>query len=136
MAAITSTSGSQAASQMAWQQLSLQQARQNAGRAEQVARSLQEKAAEAQQVATRAREDARSLAARADQAQTAAGNARQGLAVIRSVAEMQGQLLDTVSRAGKQSDVAQVAGGGESVAAEPVVNTSGQMTGIVVNTTA
>ncbi|MHB1360391.1 MAG: hypothetical protein ACYCWC_12510 [Rhodocyclaceae bacterium] len=136
MATITSTSGSQAASRMAWQQLSLQQARQNAGRAEQVARSLQEKAAEAQQVATRAREDARSLAARADQAQTAAGNARQGLAVIRSVAEMQGQLLDTVSRAGKQSDVTQVAGGGESVAAGPVVNTSGQVTGIMVNTTA
>ncbi|MDP1606797.1 MAG: hypothetical protein Q8L93_09185 [Rhodocyclaceae bacterium] len=136
MAAITSTAGSQAASRMAWQQLSLQQARQNAGRAEQVARSLQERAAEAQQVAARARENARSLAARADQAQTAAGHARQGLAAIRSVGEMQRQLLDTVIRVSKQPDVAQVAGGSGSLTVEPVVNTSGQVTGTVVNTTA
>lgn len=136
MAAITSTTGSQAASQMMWQQLSLQQARQNAERAGQVARSLQERAAEAQGVAARAEDNARSLAARADQAQTAAGRARQGLAAIRSVGEMRRQLFDTVNRVGNQSDVAQVAGGGESLTAEPVVNTSGQVTGTVVNTTA
>jgi len=136
MAAITSTAGSQAASQMAWQQLSLQQARQNADRAEQVARSLQERAAEAHQVAARAKENARSIATRADQARTAAGHARQGLAAIRSAGEMQRQLLDSVSRAGRQADVAQVAGGGESLTLEPVVNTSGQVTGTVVNTTA
>lgn len=136
MAAITPTSGSQAVTQMAWQQLSFQQARRNAERAEQVARSLQAQATDAQRVAERAAGDARSISAQSVQAQAAAARARQGLAVIKSVGEMQGQLSNTVSQVIERFDVARVTAGDVPVTAAPVVNSSGQVTGTVVNTTA
>lgn len=122
--------------QTAFQQLKLQQARQNAERAEQVARNLRSEAADAQREADRAQENARSLMVRSNQAQSVAGQARQGLAMIRTVGEMQESLsnmqirTDTVS--GSTVETAAIA----PAANIPVVNTSGQVTGTVVNTTA
>jgi ABC-type hemin transport system substrate-binding protein len=136
MAGISSTGGLQAVTQTAFQQLKLQQARQNADRAEQVARNLRSEAAEAQREADRAQENARSLMVRANQAQSVAGQARQGLAMIRTVGEMQESLsnmqirTDTVSSSTVETAVIAPA------ANIPVVNTSGQVTGTVVNTTA
>jgi hypothetical protein len=98
MAAISSTSSSQAATQVGLQQLKLQQARQNAERAEQTARSLQSQAASASLVADRAQEDARTLAVQASQAQSSAGQARQGLAIIKSTVQMQTQLASKVEQ--------------------------------------
>lgn len=138
MAAISSTSvGAQAATQAGWQQLRLQQARQTAERAEQAAQALASKAADAQRVADRADENARSLYVQSDRASSAAGQARQGLAMASSVGEMQTSLANTVDQvserqSGKEVDI-QVASRAE---APPVLNTSGQMTGTVVNTTA
>lgn len=140
MANISSTSiGAQSAAQAGWQQLRLQQARQNAQRAEQAAQALAAKAADAQRVADRADENARSLYAQSDQARSAAGQARQGLAAIRSAGEMQGSLANTVD----QVSVRQQAANADSTVekapvtpAAPVVNTSGQVTGVMVNTTA
>jgi methyl-accepting chemotaxis protein len=145
MAAISSSAGLQAATQAAFQQLKVQQARQNAERAEQTARALESKAVEAQQVADRAQENARSLSVRSSQAQSVAGQARQGLAMIRSVEEMQTGLSNTVSQANERmvrtEGSAQVGPSAAASAppvpdAQPVVNTSGQVTGTVVNTTA
>lgn len=139
MAAISSTAGAQSVAQSALQQLRIQQARQNAGHAEQVARSLRQQAAEAQRNADRAEENARSLAVQSYQAETVAGSARLGLAVLESAGEMKVQLSQTVGRISEQFDSdlpVTVVSGNDAPAPAPVVNTSGQMTGTLVNTTA
>jgi hypothetical protein len=145
MAAGSSTiAGAQAATQAGWQQLRLQQARRNAERAEATAQVLQARAADAQRVAERADESARSLSVQSSQAQSAAGQARQGLAMVRSVEQMQVSLSNTVSQAGERQNappaVQQVAPQQTEAVSKatppPVLNTSGQITGVVVNTTA
>lgn len=129
---ISSTANSQAVTQAAFQQLKLQQARQNAEKAEQIARALAEKAAVAQREAVQADENARSLSAQSDQASNVAGQARQGLALIRSAGDMQVRLANTVSQASERQQAVQ-----PSVqATRPVVNDAGQVTGTLVNVTA
>lgn len=145
MAAISSSiAGAQAATQAGWQQLRLQQARQNADRAEATAQALQARAADAQRVAEGANEDARSLSVQSAQARSVAGQARQGLAMVRSVGEMQASLSNTVSQVSERQAVPpspqqsppQAVQVEARVDAPPVLNTSGQITGVVVNTTA
>jgi len=138
MAATSSIAGSQTVTQSALQELRLQQARQNAGRAEQVARSLQRQAADAQRDVDRAEASARSLAVQSEQAQNIAGRVRQGLAALRSVGEMQSRLSATVDQVSVQLGVVPVTNESAEVtsAPTPVINTSGQLTGTVVNTTA
>ena len=141
MAAISSSiAGARAATQAGWQQLRWQQARQNADRAEATAQALQARAADAQRVAEGANDDARSLSVQSAQAQSVAGQARQGLAMVRSVGEMQASLSNTVSQVSERQGVPQsppqAAKVETRVDAPPVLNTSGQMTGVVVNTTA
>lgn len=122
--------------------MKVQQARQNAERAEQTARALEARAAEAQNVADRAQENARTLSVRSGQAQSAAGQARQGLAMARSVGEMQTGLSNTVGQANERavnvqaSPPADARAGLPAQRTQPVVNMSGQVTGTVVNTTA
>jgi hypothetical protein len=143
-ASSSSIAGAQAATQAGWQQLRLQQARQNADRAEANARTLQARAADAQRVAEGANEDARSLSVQSAQARSAAGQARQGLAMVRSVEDMQVSLSNTVSQASERQNVSQpsplppqqAVKAVAPVESPPVMNTSGQMTGVVVNTTA
>ena len=141
-ASSSSIAGAQAATQAGWQQLRLRQARQNADRAEINARTLQARAADAQRVAESANEDARSLNVQAAQASATAGQARQGLAMVRSVEEMQTSLSNTVSQASERQNVSQTPAPPQAVKAvapvesPPVMNTSGQITGVVVNTTA
>lgn len=137
MAAISSTSGSQSAAQYGWQQLRLQQARQNAQQAEQNALNLQRQAADAQQAADRAQENARSLATRSDQAQTNAGRARQGLAMIESSRQAQTLLATKTEQVVARQPAAETTTGTNTPdSTSPVVNTQGQLTGTVVNTTA
>lgn len=135
MAVITSTVGMQAAIQGALQQLKAQQAKQNADRAEQTARVLSTKASEAQQVAVRAQENARSLTVQADQAHTVAGQARQGVVALNSASEMQVRLFNTAQQVSERIDSEPVKVSSQE-APPPVLNTSGQLTGVVVNTTA
>lgn len=144
MSAISSSTGTQSAAQAGLGQLQLQQARQNAARAEQTARALRAEAASAQQVANNAQENARALSVRSEQAQSEAGQARQGVTVIESAGQMQTQLGNVASRIvvaaerdqstqpAETSTTAQTA----NVPNAPVVNTQGQVTGTVVNTTA
>jgi hypothetical protein len=141
MMGISSTSiGAQTATQAGWQQLRLQQARQNAERAEQAARALEARAIDAQRIAERADEDARSLFVQADQANSVAGQARQGLAMVKSVSQMQSSLSNKVSLVTQRQEVKVTVTGtvaqAPRVESPPVVNTSGQITGVVVNTTA
>lgn len=133
MASISSTIGLQGVTQAAFQQLKLQQARQNADRAEQVARRLQNQAAEAQRAADQAQENARDLSMRSSRAQGEAGQARQGLAMIRSVNEMKAGLSTLLTRVEASASEA-ATGPTAPVAAVPVINTSGQLTGTTINT--
>lgn len=139
MMAISSTVGMQAVTQAAFQQLKLQQARQNADRAEQIARTLQAKAADAQYVADRAQEDARSLSVQSRRAQGIAGQARQGVAMVESVGDMKTRLSGTIDQVGRIQAIKADVPVSESTSLAPsnsVINTSGQTTGTLVNTTA
>jgi hypothetical protein len=141
MAAISSTVGMQAVTQAAFQQFKLQQARQNAERAEQAALSLQAKAAEARRVAENAQENARSLSVQSKQAQSIAGQAKQGVAMVESVTDMQTRLSGTVDQTSRrQADLSvpeTAAPVTTSAASYPAVSTSSvQTTGTLVNTTA
>lgn len=139
MAIGSATSGIQSATQDAWQQLKLQQAKRDADRADQTAQALQAQAADAQRVASRAEEVARSLSVQAEQAQSVAGKARQGLASLSSLGQLQA-LVDHVSEQVFQTqlDTPQSVPATTQTQASttPVVNTQGQVTGTVVNTTA
>jgi hypothetical protein len=142
MAVISSSVGGQAASQAALQQLRVQQAKQNAERAEYAAQTLRAQADAAQSESDRAQENARSLYTRSDQAQSAVGVARQGLAAMESRDKMQVQLSNTVEQVSGRVNVPEPGviletGASKEVAKPPaVVNTSGQMIGTVVNVTA
>jgi hypothetical protein len=140
MATISSISGAQSAAQSGLAQLRLQQAKRDAEQAEQVANSLQAQARDAQQRASQAQETARSITIQSDQAQSNAGQARQGLAVIQTVSQMQTQLGSVASQVKVKLEAAQPAAPAAIVptpaSAAPVVNTDGQLTGTVVNTTA
>lgn len=134
MASVSTTSAAQSASQSGWQQLKLQQARQNAEQAERVAQSLSAQASEAKRSADRAQENARDISVRSDQAQVVAGRARQGLAAISSASVMQAQLVRVVDQSAVRLE-AQTKSKTQQQSS-PVVNTQGQLTGTVINTSA
>lgn len=136
MSAISSTTSAQSAAQAVWQQLKLQQAQRNAERAEQTAHALQAQAANAQQVASDAQQNAQVLSTRSNEAQSVAGQARQGLAIIRSVDQMQTQLSSIATQVVERGQALPQTSTTSQTAKAPVVNTQGQVTGTVINTTA
>ena len=118
--AVTSASGAQSASRGLWAQLQLQLARRTADQAEQQASALQAQARSAQSVADRAQGDA--------------SQARLDLANRSAVGEVQSQLSDLQTQIGKVLESgAPIA---SATTSAPVVNTSGQQTGTLVNVTA
>jgi hypothetical protein len=129
--AITSSTS---VSQSGLQQLSLQQAKRAAAQAEQTADALQTQAQDARRRANREQENARSLSVQADQAQSGADRAKQGLVALQSANEMKVQLGNTVEHVAQKQQVAQSVSSTQQTA--PVVNTQGQVTGTVINTTA
>lgn len=135
MASVSFISGAQSAAQSGLQQLRLQQARRDADQAEAVARSLQSQAQSARQAASEAQENARTVTTQADQAQANAAQARLGLAVIKTVDQMQTRLSGVVAQVTEKLGIAEPAVPTQSPS-PPVVNTQGQLTGTVVNTTA
>jgi hypothetical protein len=132
MASISSLSSAQSS---VASQLRLQQAERNAEQAEANARALQAQAREAQQVASDAQANARSVSAQASQAEGNARDARLSLAVVRNGSQVEAQLTDTVSQLSKSFTAPQAFVPVRAVAS-PVVNTQGQVTGTVINTTA
>jgi len=135
MASVSSLSGTSSVDYSGLSQLRVQQAQRNAEQAELAARSLAQQAREAQRVALDAQENARSLSAQASQAETNAGQARLNLAEIRSGEQVQVQLSASVAKVSETLTVAPPPTAVQSTPA-PVVNTQGQLTGTVVNTTA
>lgn len=98
---------------------------------------MQSQARSAQSVADRAQENARSLQVQSRQAQGDASQARQNLASLDSVGKIQSQLGELKTQISKvlQSEPLAVSAT-TTTAAVPVVNTSGQQTGTLVNVTA
>lgn len=138
MATVSSTSS---ANQYGLQQLRQQQARRNADQAELTAQTLKAQANDAQRVADRAQEDARTLGVQSDQAQAKAGQARQGLAALGAAQQSGVQLSQTVDQVlgRRQASAATLPGStakATATVAAPVVNTQGQVTGKIINTTA
>jgi len=143
MAVGSTTSGTQAATQIGWQQLKLQQARRTAEQAEQTAQALKSQANQAQRSADQAQETARSITVQSDQASSYASRARQGVAATQSVEQMQMQISNVVDQVtAKQqapaspSAVTTLKASTATSAITPVVNTQGQITGTLINTTA
>jgi len=132
--AVMSTSSVQSPTSGLCAQIQQQQAHRNADQAEQQASALQAEAQSAQSVADRAQENARSLKVESNQAQGEAVQARRGLATLQSVGEVQNQFSDLREQISNvlQSDTTTVL----PATLPPVVNTSGQPTGTVVNVTA
>lgn len=79
------------------QEFKLQQARRDAERAEQTARSLQTQARDAKQEANQAIDYALSVATQADRAQADAGQARRGVAVINAAGQLTGTVVNTTA---------------------------------------
>jgi len=127
--AITSLSSAQSFSSIAWQQ-----AQRNADQAEQAARSLQSKAQAAQAQANRAQENARATRVDADQANSRAGQARQGLAAMKSMAQVQSGFSSL--RQQISSVLGTDAAASTAVQPTPVLNSSGQQTGALISVTA
>ena len=140
MASVSSTSS---ATQFGLQQLRQLEARRNADQAEQKAQSLKAQASDARRSADQAQETARSLGVQANQAETQAGQARQGLAAFSTEQQQVTRLANTVDQVLTRGQEAAASSPGPSVvtspavgSAAPVVNTQGQVTGQIVNTTA
>ena len=135
MASVSSTSN---ASQYGVQQLQLQQARRNADQAELNAEALKGQATDAQRVATQAEQNAQSLGVQSGQAQAVADQTRRGVAALntqqQSVTQL-GKIADQVL-ASQQGPKAASTSTTTVKSPAPVVNTQGQVTGKIVNTTA
>jgi chromosome segregation ATPase len=134
--AVTSASGAQSAGSGLWAQLQLQQARRSADQAEQQASALQAQAQSAQSVANRAQENARSLQVQSRQAQGDASQARLNLATQNAVGEVQSQLGDLKTQISQVLQSEPLGATATTATPAPVVNTSGQQTGTLVNVTA
>ena len=128
MAIGSATSG---ISQSILQTLKLQEAKRTAEQAQHRVQDLQAQAADEQRKADTAQEKARSLKVEANQAQAEFGRASQGLQSLQSLSQMGnrlGQIYTQVAQK-QQAEPAQQAPG-------PTVNTQGQVTGTIINTTA
>ncbi len=130
----TVSSSSSAALQYGLTQLRVQQTKQAAAQAEQLANALQTQASAARQVARQEEDRAHSLDADSAKASAQASNYRQSLSLVQSTAVNAAQL----SRVSSNMVVQQASQTQASTAGtpRPVVNTQGQVTGKVVNTTA
>lgn len=128
-----SSSNSLSASDYGLQQLSLQQAKRNAERAEVAAEKLAAQAAVAKREAAQAQENARSLEIRSGIAHQDAGRARQGLAAIKTAASMQDQLYTALARLPLEpvGSVDEEAG-----ANQPTISDQGTPAGLLIDTTA
>lgn len=130
--AISASAGLQSSGSGIWGQIQQQQAQRNAEQAEQQARALQARARQAQSVADQAQENARSLKVESSQARVEADSAQRGVVALKSLNEVQNGL------SALREQIAQVPETSTAVPeqAAPVINTSGQQTGTLVNVTA
>ncbi|MCX7179096.1 MAG: hypothetical protein NTX56_10080 [Proteobacteria bacterium] len=135
MAIDSSSLSMQSVTQLGWQQFKLQQAKRSADQAERSAQILQQQAGNAQREADRTQEEARALAVQSDQAQSLAVRARRGLSALSSESAMQSRLTHVIDQATERLANTSSVSVTQTKAA-PVVNSQGQTTGKIINTTA
>ncbi len=143
---VTLTTGTQPATQAAWQQMQLAQAKQFAERAAQNASALQSQANSAQTAASQAQANARSLNANASQAQSVASQAERNLRATEATNQIGPDILQRVTQAAQPKDTSAVAQQpatqlttppvAATVTPTPTLNTQGQTIGAVINVTA
>jgi F0F1-type ATP synthase delta subunit len=121
-------------------QAALQQAKRTANQAEATAQTLAAQAANAQAEATNAQDYASALTIQAGQAQLSVGWTQQNLAEIETAGQLNTQISSVVKNVVDASPPAQpsivVAAKPTPPVIQPVVNTQGQITGKIINTSA
>lgn len=130
--AIAASAGLPSSGSGIWGQIQQQQAQRNADQAEQQARALQARAQQAQAAADQAQENARSLKVESTQARVEADSAQRGVVAMKSLNEVQGGLSTLREQIGQVLETSLAEPGQPA----PVINTSGQQTGTLVNVTA
>lgn len=131
---VTSISNAQSAASSFSIQIQQQLAQRSVEQSEQQARALRAKAQNAEAVAERARETARSLNVEANEAQGDASRARINLAEQSSLGDVQANLTDLHEQITQLNNTPSPLT--SSAQLTPVINTSGQTTGTLVNVTA
>lgn len=136
------------ANQYGLQQLRLQQAKRNAEQAEQTAQSLAAQANSAQRTAQSAQDNADALSVQSSQAQSNANQTRQGVAALSSEQQAVSRLASTADQVIERTQPAtttttattatqSTSSTSEATStAASVVNSQGQVTGTIINTTA
>lgn len=135
MSTISSISASQTGGANSALQAAVQQAKRTANQAEQTAQTLESQAATAQTDATTAQDYANTLNIQASQAQLNVGWTQQGLNAVEVAGQIDNEVPNIVTnlinvQAGKTASISVPA------TPPPVVNTSGQITGKIINTSA
>lgn len=135
MATISSISASQSTGATTSLQTALQQAKRTADQAESNAKALEAQANQAQNAASSAQDYANSLSTQAGQAQLNVGWTQQNLAAVETVGQLSSQISSVITNVvdAQQSKVSNTAA---SIPNAPVVNTQGQITGKIINTSA
>lgn len=138
ISSISSTTGSSANS--AAQQSAVRQAKRTADQAESAAQTLENQAATAQTRATEAESYARTLNVQASQAQLGAGYSEQNLSALQLSTQINSEIVNGPSFAPsssvQQAIAYSLAPAAQTHSAAPVVNTQGQVTGKIINTSA
>ena len=137
MSSISAVSASQTASSSSSLQAALQQAKRTASQAETDAQTLEQQAASAQAAASNAQAYAGSLNIQASQAQLNVGWTQQSLDAVEVAGQINTEIPAVLSnivnvQASKATSEAEAI----PVTKPPVVNTSGQVTGKIINTSA
>lgn len=140
ISSISSTTSSSATS--ATQQAAVQQAKREADQAENAAQTLESQAANAQTRATQAEGYARTLNIQAGQAQLGAGYSEQHLSALQLSGQINNEIVSgpsyTPSTSVQQALAYSLAPPPATVpqSTSPVLNTQGQVTGKIINTSA
>lgn len=135
MTAISSISASQSTGANSSQLSALQQAKRAADQAESAAQTLETQASAAQNAASNAQGYADSLSIQAGQAQLNVGWSQQNLAAVETAGQLSSQISSVVTNVvdvqqNRPSHIATPA------PTPPVLNTQGQVTGKIINTSA
>ncbi len=135
MSAISSISASQSVNSTSSLQAALQQAKRTANQAETEAQTLEAQAANAQQAASSAQGYASALNIQAGQAQLNVGYTQQDLDAVETAGQLNTEISSVISNV---IDVQRSIPASISVPIPkpPVVNTQGQVTGKIINTSA
>ena len=138
MSGIPSLSISQTAGATNSQQAVLQQAKRAANQAESTAQTLATQASSAQTTATSAQNYARSLTTQASQAQLNVGWTQQNLTAVETASQLGTQISSVIKNVVNAEPVNADATTIHSspTSTQPVVNTQGQVTGTIINTSA